>query len=332
MSIENGTTFARANLIRAPLGWTLKMSPATGAPLTSTSSRPPSPLATSLPSPLFHTIVSSPAPPFIASLPRAPTRRSSPPPPLSTSLPSPPRMRSGPSEPSTVSAPAPPSTDSSVSAPTPSLATTESSPPRPLTWKRSVDTSSVNALRFVRWNLMRPAFASRLKMSPEVGAPLTSVPSLPASPLRVSEPSPLFHTSVSLPAPPFMTSAPPPPTRRSLPSPPVSVSLLASPLSTSSPPSPLSPGAGELAFVREHRDRVVAAAAVDDHGARAVGRHRLDTVVRTVPVRLAIEAARRLIVHEHPAKRRHRHDHVVISAIEVERRGQIVDRRRTDRR
>ena len=70
--------------------------------------------------------------------------------------------------------------------------------------------------------------------------PLTSTPSLPASPLIVSEPSPLFHTSVSLPAPPFIMSAPFAPTRRSLPSPPFSESLLSAPVRTSSPPSPLS--------------------------------------------------------------------------------------------
>ena len=64
---------------------------------------------------------------------------------------------------------------------------------------------------------------------------------MPASPFAVSEPSPWFHTSVSLPAPPFITSSPFPATRRSLPSPPVSVSLLSGPVSRSSPPSPLSP-------------------------------------------------------------------------------------------
>ena len=61
MSIENGTRLVRSNLIRAPLGWTVNASPAAGAPLTSTSSRPSSPFATSVPSPLFHTSVSSPA-------------------------------------------------------------------------------------------------------------------------------------------------------------------------------------------------------------------------------------------------------------------------------
>jgi hypothetical protein len=119
----------------------------------------------------------------------------------------------------------------------------ESSPPRPLTWKRSVDASSVNCLRFVRWNLMRPAFGSRLNTSPSVGAPLTSVPSLPASPFRVSEPSPLFHTSVSFPAPPLSTSAPTAPMMRSLPSPPLSVSLLSAPVRRSSPGPPSSPTA-----------------------------------------------------------------------------------------
>ena len=209
MSIENGTRLGRSNLIRAPFGWTVKMSPAAGAPLTSTSSRPASPFATSVPSPLFQTSVSSPVPPFIVSLPRSPTMRSSPPPPLRTSLASPPRIRSAPSEPLTVSAPAPPSTDSSVSAPTPSFAVSESLPPRPLTSKRSVAASSVNGPRFVRWNLIRPrVIGSRVNTSPSVGAPLTSVPSLPASPSLDVGAVALFHTSVSLPAPPFMTSSP----------------------------------------------------------------------------------------------------------------------------
>src|SRR3954470_13921060 len=243
MSSENGTRFVRSNLMRAPLGWTANTSPPAAAPLTSTSSRPASPLTTSLPSPLFQASASSPAPPFSVSLPRSPTMRSSPPPPLRTSLPSPPRITSGPSEPFTVSAPAPPSTDSSVSVPTPAFAVAESSPPRPLTWKRSVDASSVNALRLVRWNVIRPAFGSRLNTSPSAGAPLTSVPSLPASPLRVSEPSPLFHTSVSLPAPPLSTSSPAAPMMRSLPSPPLSVSLLSAPVRRSSPGPPSSPTA-----------------------------------------------------------------------------------------
>src|SRR5215207_108273 len=241
VSIENTTRLGRSNLMRAPLGSTVKMSPAAAAPLTSTSSRPASPFATSVLSPLFHTSVSSPPPPFIVSLPRSPTMRSSPPPPPRMSLASPPRIRSGPSEPNTVSAPAPPSTDSSVSAPTPSFAVTESLPPRPLTSKRSVAASNVNGPRFVRCNLTRLALASSVSTSPSVGAPLTSEPSLPRSPSATSEPSPWFHTSVSLPPPPSITSSPLPATKRSLPSPPVSVSLLSGPLSTSSPPSPPSP-------------------------------------------------------------------------------------------
>ena len=240
MSSENGTRFGRSNLIRDPFGWTVNTSPAVGAPFTSTSSRPVSPLMTSVLSPLFHTSVSSPAPPFMVSLPRSPTMRSSPPPPLRTSLPSPPEIRSGPSEPLTVSLPAPPSTDSSVSAPTPSLEVRVSSPPRPLTWMRSVAVSSVNGTRLVRWNFTPPASGASVNASPRVGLPLTSTPSLPASPTIRSEPSPLFHTSVSLPLPPFMTSVPLAPTRRSLPSPPFRVSLVSAPVRTSSPPPPLS--------------------------------------------------------------------------------------------
>ena len=140
-----------------------------------------------------------------------------------------------------MSTPAPPSTDSSVSAPTPTFAVTESLPPRPLTSKRSVAASNVNGPRFVRVSLTPPPTGSSVNTSPSVGAPLTSAPSLPASPSATSEPSPWFHTSVSLPAPPFITSLPFPATRRSLPSPPVSVSLLSGPVTTSSPPSPFSP-------------------------------------------------------------------------------------------
>ena len=140
-----------------------------------------------------------------------------------------------------MSAPAPPSTDSSVSAPTPSFAVTESLPPRPLTSKRSVTASNVNGPRFVRRSLTPPGTGSSVNTSPRVGAPLTSAPSLPASPFAMSEPSPWFHTSVSLPAPPLITSSPLAPTRRSLPSPPVSESLLSAPVRRSSPPSPLSP-------------------------------------------------------------------------------------------
>src|SRR5215211_1575688 len=237
MSIENGTRLGRSNLIRPPLGWTVKTSPAAGAPLTSTSSRPSSPLAT-------------PVPPFMVSLPRSPTMRSSPPPPLMTSLASPPRIRSAPSEPLTVSAPAPPSTLSSVAAPTPLFAVNESSPPSPLTSKRSVAASNVNRPRFDRRSCtVPPATGSIVKASPSVAAPLTSEPSLPACPSAVSDPSPWFQTSVSLPAPPCITSSPLPATSRSLPSPPVRVSLLSGPVITSSPASPLSPELASWAAV-----------------------------------------------------------------------------------
>ena len=89
-----------------------------------------------------------------------------------------------------MSAPVPPSTESSVAAPTPSFAVTESLPPSPLTWKRSVAASNVNGPRFVRRSLTPPATGSSVNTSPSVGAPLTSEPSLPASPIALSEPSP----------------------------------------------------------------------------------------------------------------------------------------------
>jgi Ca2+-binding RTX toxin-like protein len=47
-----------------------------------------------------------------------------------------------------------------------------------LTWNRSVDASSVNGTRLVRWNLTRPLFASTVKASASVVDPLTSTPSL----------------------------------------------------------------------------------------------------------------------------------------------------------
>src|SRR3954452_6496408 len=239
MSMVNGTRFVRSNLMRTPLGATVNVSPPVVEPLTSTSSRPASPLATSVPSPLFQTSVSSPVPPFIVSVPRSPTMRSSPPAPLRTSSPSPPRIRSAPSVPTMVSLPVPPSTDSSVSAPTPAAPVSESSPPSPLTWKRSADASIVNVTRFVRLNSTRPAAASMVNTSPSVGEPLTSTPSLPAPPSSVSELSPLFHTSVSLPASPTRMSTPLPPTRRSLPSPPLTVSFVSAAVRRSSPASPL---------------------------------------------------------------------------------------------
>ena len=88
--------------------------------------------------------------------------------------------------------------------------------------------------------------------------------------------------------------------------------------------------AGDLAVLREHRERVVAVAAVDDDGERAVGRHRLVAGRGAVPVRAAVEPAGRLAVHQQAAG--HRHRHVVVGAVEVERRGRAVDRRRADRR
>jgi hypothetical protein len=83
-------------------------------------------------------------------------------------LPSPPAIRSGPSDPVIVAAPAPASTDSCVSAPTPAFAETESLPPSPLTWKCSVAVSSVNATRFVRWNLTPPGSGASVNASPQI--------------------------------------------------------------------------------------------------------------------------------------------------------------------
>ena len=108
MSSVNGPRLVRSNLTRWPFGAISKASPAPAAPLTSTLSRPSWPSMVSEPSPLFHTSVSSPAPPIMASLPRSPTMRSPPGPPLSVSLSSPPLMKSAPAPPLIVSRPVPP--------------------------------------------------------------------------------------------------------------------------------------------------------------------------------------------------------------------------------
>ena len=189
-----------------------------------------------------------------------------------------------------------------MSAPTPSFAVTESFPPRPLTSKRSVAASNVNGPRFVRRSrTVPPTTGSRMNTSPRVGAPLTSEPSFPASPLALSEPSPWFHTSVSLPAPPFMTSLPFPPTRRSSPSPPLSVSLLSAPVSTSSPPSPFSP---ELASSVVLASTVIASLPAPPLtitvNVPSAG-HGLVAVVVAVPIDTAVEPARRLPVNEQTA-------------------------------
>src|SRR5436305_1093180 len=117
-----------------------------------------------------------------------------------------------------------------------------SSPPRPLACIVSLEPiSSVNGTRLVRSNLIRAPLGWTVNTSPAVGDPLTSTASLPAPPSMESLPSPLFHTSVSLPADPLMTSPPFAPTRRSLPGPPSSESPVSEPVSTSSPEPPLSP-------------------------------------------------------------------------------------------
>ena len=178
---------------------------------------------------------------------------------------------------------------------------------------------------------MRPAFGSRLNTSPSVGAPLTSVPSLPASPFRSCPSRRRCSTRVCrCRRRRSCTSSPLAPTRRSLPSPPLSVSLLSAPVRTSSPAPPLSPTAATSVFFASTVSESLPLAAVDDDGERAVGGHGLLAVGRAVPVRAAVEAAGRLIVHEQAA--RHRHRHVVVGAVEVQRRGGSVDRRRGDRR
>jgi hypothetical protein len=90
------------------------------------------------------------------------------------------------------------------------------------------------------------------------------------------------------------------------------------------------PRTRQLAGLREHRDRVVALAGVHNHRARAIGRHRLLTLLGAVPVSTAGQPPAPLAMHQQTAS--HRHRHVVISTVETERRRQIIDRRRTDRR
>src|SRR5215207_11219366 len=328
-SIVNGTRLVRSNLILAPFGWTVKMSPAAGAPLTSTSSRPASPFATSVPSPLFHTSVSSPAPPFIVSVPRSPTMRSSPPPPLRTSSPSPPTIRSGPSEPLIVSAPAPPSTDSSVNAPTPSfrgdriVATeavdlealgrgverelTQVRPPQPDGSADGIEREHVAERR--RAVDLRDVVA---------GVADRRVGSVALVPHQRVVARPAVHDVVALAGDQAVVAI-------AAGERVVAVGARHHVVAAIS----VEPGTGELGGLREHRDRVVALAAVHDHRARAVGRHGLIAILGAVPVRTAGEPAGRLAMHQHTAG--HRHRHVVISAVEIERRGQIIDRRRADR-
>ena len=90
----------------------------------------------------------------------------------------------------------------------------------------------------------------------------------------MSEPSPLFQTSVSLPAPPFMTSAPFAADEAV-----VAVAAVERVVAVGAGQDVVAavavePGAGDLGVLREHRERVVAVAAVDDDGERAVGRAR----------------------------------------------------------
>ena len=230
-----------------------------------------------------------------------------------------------------MSAPAPPSTDSSVSAPTPSFAVTESSPPRPLTSKRSVAASNVNGPRFVRRSLMRPAddrlereHVAERRRAVDLGDVVAGVAdrrvrAVALVPHQRVVAGPAVHDVVALPGHQAV----------------VAITALQRLIAVGTGQHVVAavavdPRAGELRGLREQRDRVVALAAVDDHRACAVGRHRLIAILGAVPVLAAGEPAGRLAMHQHPAG--HRHRHVVIRAVQIERRGQIVDRRRGDRR
>ena len=172
--------------------------------------------------------------------------------------------------------------------------------------------------------------ASMVNVSPRVALPLTSVASLPAPPSFTSVASPLFHTSVSLPASPFSVSLPFAPMRRSLPSPPLSVSLLSAPVSTSSPPPPLSCTPAISVFFASTVIASLPPPPLTDDGECAVGRHGLVAGGRAVPVGAVGQPAGRLTVNQQPAG--HRHRHVVVRVVEVQRRCGSVERGRGGRR
>ena len=200
-----------------------------------------------------------------------------------------------------MSTPAPPSTDSSVSAPTPSFAVSESSPPRPLTWKRSVDASSVNGLEVRPLELDAPGVrleaehvASR-RRAVDFGAVVAGVAVQGVRAVAV-----VPHECVVAGAAVEHVGA------RGSDDAVVALAAVERVVALGAGEdvvtrAAVEPDGRDLVVVREHRERIVAVAAVDDDGERAVGGHRLVTVGRAVPVRLAVEAAGRLIVHEQAA-------------------------------
>ena len=98
--------------------------------------------------------------------------------------------------------------------------------------------SSAKGTRLTRSKATRSPFAAMVNSSPSLSEPLTSVVSLPAPPSIRSEPSPLFQTIRSLPAPPRMVSPPRKPTSTSSPAPPQSASSPSPPVIESSPAPP----------------------------------------------------------------------------------------------
>ena len=125
-----------------------------------------------------------------------------------------------------------------MSAASPGSAVIVSLPPRPLTVSRSLVRSMKNSPRFTRSKRTRLPWGLIVNWSPAVGAPLTTVSSLPASPSTTSLPSPLFQTRTSLPSPPSMSSLPLAPAITSLPAPPRRLSASLLPVRASLPPWP----------------------------------------------------------------------------------------------
>ena len=305
----------------------MNTSPAAGAPLTSTSSRPSPPFMTSVASPLFHPSMSSPRRRSSCrchgrrrsgrrrrrrSGRRCPRRRGSGP-----------ARRAG----DRVRAGAAVDREQRECAHA-GVRRDRVVPPSPLTSKRSVAVSSVRA-PVRRWNLTRPAFGSSVFTSPRRGVAVdlgAVVAGVAVDGVRTVAVVP--HQCVVARAAAHGVGA-----ARSDDAV-VAVAAAEQVVAvgageTRPPASPRasrrqSPWSSRAPSARRCRPHTV-----DDDGERAVGRG-LVAGRAAVPVRAAVEPTGRLAVHEQAAG--HRHRDVVIRAIEVERRRLPGDRRRGDRR